>query len=345
LPTAKVTDAHDLALTAYGRFPATQAKGLVIRGRVQHSEISDIVRINGYRSGAATRLGWSQIPRTCIGDGLNCQRQTRSETRRTSRGPQKYREAAADFSLVIDSRPELRLAYWYRSQANFGLDQTDDAIADINAFVALDPPQTDSATSASRHLAMGKALRNVAQQLPTAERTGALEAAADELQSAIAVGPATAEMWRHLGAVRELLKEFPRAIEAYARGLEFDPKDAQLRNMRAWTNINANQNLDLAMADFQGALVAEPENAEARVGLGFVLAELGKEDDSRREASIALLNAAENHLILHNVACIYARLSAAESERRIEYENLAIASLQRAVSVSRANPLGQIPTN
>lgn len=179
----------------------------------------------------------------------------------------------------------------------------------------------------------------VAQQLAIAERDGALTAATEELQAAIDLGPATAEMWRHLGAVHELRRAPNVAIDAYTRGLELDPKDTQLRNMRAWVHANSHE-LDAAQSDFEAILDSAPDNAEAHAGLGFVLADLGREDDSRREASVALLAATDNHLLLHNIACIYGRLSSAKPERCDEYENLAIALLQRAMSISRSSPRG-----
>lgn len=250
-----------------------------------------------------------------------------------------FQMAAADFTTVVEASPECRLAYWYRSQARFRLGQNDAAIADIKSFVGLDPAQSASVVPAAQHLAMGKTLRNVAQQLPIAERDGALSAATDELQAAIDLGPPTAEMWRHLGAVHELRSAPAVAIDAYTRGLKLDPQDPQLRNMRAWVHANSHE-LDAAQSDFEAILDSAPDNAEAHAGLGFVLAELGREDDSRREASVALLAATDDQLLLHNIACIYGRLSAAKPERSDEYENLAIALLQRAVSISRTNPMG-----
>ena len=45
-------------------------------------------------------------------------------------------------------------------------------------------------------------------------------------------------------------------------------------------------------------------------------------------------------MVLHNVACTYARLSQGDATRRVEHENLAISLLKRAAVVSRQNALG-----
>ena len=63
-----------------------------------------------------------------------------------------------------------------------------------------------------------------------------------------------------------------------------------------------------------------------------MLAKSGAVVEARHQASAALLHGADNYLVLHNVACIYAELSQTEQERPSEFENLALAMLQREVS-------------
>jgi tetratricopeptide (TPR) repeat protein len=248
-------------------------------------------------------------------------------------------EAVADFSTVLADRPDFQLAYWFRAQANYRLGDADAGLTDVKKFVALSPLRQPNAAPAEERLALGKALRKLAQQLPEAARPKPLSSARDELQAAIEAGPPRAEMWEQLGAVHELSKTPSKAIDAYSRGLALSPDDVRLGNLRAWAYVGGRQ-FELAKADFANVLRTAPNDPEAHAGLGFVLAELGHEDAARREASTALLVAADNQLILHNVACIYGRLSASQPERKIEYENVALASLQRAASISREAFLG-----
>ena len=153
------------------------------------------------------------------------------------------------------------------------------------------------------------------------------------------MGPPTAEMWQHLGAVRELDQSFAKAIDAYTQWPGTFAERRPAPQSPRWTYVNAQQ-FEKAKGDFLAAIRTAADNAEAHAGLGFVLAELGQEDTARQEASTALLVAADNQLVLHNVACIYGRLSATKPQRRIEYENLALTSLQRATSNSRQNFIG-----
>jgi tetratricopeptide (TPR) repeat protein len=247
---------------------------------------------------------------------------------------EKNSEAVADFTQVIDHQRDFSPAYWLRAMSQFRRGNFTLGLADVENFLSLHRNRSDPGPAAQSHLALGTALRRMAQQLKSEARDPLLARAADELQTAIAAGPPTAQMWQHLGAVHELRGAIPEAVDAYSHGLEISATDLQLRNMRAWAYVSQ-KNYDLAEADFAKVLQISPANAEAHAGLGFVVAELGRNDVARHEASAALLAADDNHLVLHNVACIYSRLSETDAGRKIEHENLALAALERACDISR----------
>ena len=90
-----------------------------------------------------------------------------------------------------------------------------------------------------------------------------------------------------------------------------DPKDVKLLVQRGWL-LAALQDQGAAQADFEKAVAEQPEHAEAHSGLGYVLACRKKGAEARREANLALLHGGGDYLILHNVACIYGELSAAD---------------------------------
>ena len=226
-----------------------------------------------------------------------------------------------------------------RAKTLFRLGENEKGFSDLRKFTTLDQLQSNTELQAEKLLVLGKTYRKMAQQLDGEPRKQLLLAAADQLQSAIAARPPTAEMFQHLGAVQELLGSKNEAIVSYSQGLNLSGNDTALLNMRGWVYADQKK-YDLARADFAEALRSSPENPEAHAGLGFVLAQLGHDDDARKEASTALLLGAENHLALHNVACIYGRLSASDPNRKIELENLALAALSHALQVSRQKPIG-----
>ena len=180
---------------------------------------------------------------------------------------------------------------------------------------------------------MGKALRQMAQQLEGDMRTQLLHQSAEQFETAIASGDAVPEMFENLGAVRELLDKPESAIEAYSQGIALAADDVKLRNLRGWAYLYAKK-FDLAQADFSEAVRLSPDDPESHAGLGYVLTLLEDTSGARREASTALLVGSNNYLVLHNVACIYGRLSEVDAESKVEHENLALALLTRAAAVS-----------
>ena len=249
------------------------------------------------------------------------------------------RKALVDFSLVIAARSDFRPAYWFRAKTEFRLGNYQDGQSDLARYLALEKSGLRSEHLCDTLVAMGKALRKLGQELDGDPRTEALARAANQLQEAIASGVRSAEAYQYLGEVREL-QETPReAIESYSQGLNLFADNVALRISRGWAYSKLNQ-LDLARSDFAEAERTSTDNSEAHAGMGFVLAQLGKDDDARQEASAALICGAENQLILHDVACIYGRLSDADPARKTEHENLALVALNRAASLARQNPLG-----
>jgi tetratricopeptide (TPR) repeat protein len=181
----------------------------------------------------------------------------------------------------------------------------------------------------------------MAMDLVGAAKAEALARAADELQAAISSGAETSDTFRHLGAVRELQGKAQDAITAYSQGLKLPGHKVPLLNLRGWAHVSEGQKqYSLARDDFTEALCLEPNNPESHAGLGFVLAEVESADDACTEASASLLCGSDNYLVLHNVACVYGRLSESDPRRKLEHENLALAALKRAVELSRRHPTG-----
>jgi hypothetical protein len=81
-------------------------------------------------------------------------------------------------------------------------------------------------------------------------------------------------------------------------------------------------------------------SAEALAGLGYVEARLRQSAEAQRHAALAVLQAGNDYLILHNVACIYSRLADNNLSTARAHEDAAIALLARAVQIWRTTRSG-----
>jgi Flp pilus assembly protein TadD len=135
-----------------------------------------------------------------------------------------------------------------------------------------------------------------------------------------------------LGAVLKDQGRLSLAVDSLTRALSLKPDDPQLLVNRGWVN-EALDRVDAAAADFSAALALDERNAEAFVGLAYIDARRGRNSDAQRRAALALLHGGNDYLILHNVACVYAKLAtAAQTDGGASQEQAAIDLLSRAVS-------------
>ena len=153
-----------------------------------------------------------------------------------------------------------------------------------------------------------------------------------QLREAWKLGAQAPEIFFDLGVMLEATGQLNDAIAAYSQGLEIAPKDVKLRNARGWAYEQLEQH-DKGMTDFTAAAGSDPENAEAHSGLGYVRAVQKAPPEAQREADLALAHGADNHLILHNVACIYAALAQHGGVQASGYKDVAIALLRRALKL------------
>ena len=112
-----------------------------------------------------------------------------------------------------------------------------------------------------------------------------------------------------------------------------------MRLKRAWAYEAAGEH-DKAKADFAAAAGVDPDNAEAHSGLGYVDALRQLPAEAQREADLALLSGANDYLILHNVACIYAALSQAGGPQTPAQQDAAMALVRRAVELWKSRKSG-----
>jgi tetratricopeptide (TPR) repeat protein len=181
--------------------------------------------------------------------------------------------------------------------------------------------------SAARAMEMGR--RGVGRTL--------LTAAEAELRKATDLGDRTPALFEELGATYEQLGQLPKAVAAYTRAAALDPKAAQPLVMRGWVRVGLKE-YDRAQDDFTEAVKRDPEHAEAHTGLGYVQACRNVPAEAQQEALQALMlreitHRANDYLIFHNAACIYAELARSDVARSARYEDQTIALLRRAIDL------------
>jgi tetratricopeptide (TPR) repeat protein/tRNA A-37 threonylcarbamoyl transferase component Bud32 len=241
-------------------------------------------------------------------------------------------EALAHFDLLAEERPRFFAVHLLRAQAHLAQGQSPAALDDLNRFLAQDTafdPESGAACQRRGHY-----LRRLATHLPLAAVKAARELAISQFLQAEALGEKTAELFQELGAAQMAQGRADAAVEAYTRGLELAPADFKLLKGRGFA-LRDLARYEQAETDLAAALRVKPNDSEAHSMLGCVYARMGRVEAARREADVALLGGSGDYMVLHNVACIHAILSdaAPEASSASEYQNLALAILQREVAL------------
>ncbi len=250
-------------------------------------------------------------------------------------------KALDDFTLVIKERPQGHPASLRRARIHFGRGDVKLAMADLDAFLAggtaLDPQ------SPQLYAERGRRMRLMFPELPRPVRKTHLLMSLEQLQTAVTRGARSAAVFEELGAVLEFLGRIPEAVEAYTAAVALAPKEVRLSVKRAWAYEKLDQ-YDDAAADFAAAIRLDPAHAEAQAGLAYIQACQGKAPaEASRLATQAVLQGAGDYLILHNVACVYGKLSDRDPKRVREYQDLALVILQREVELWRRDRTGPDP--
>jgi tRNA A-37 threonylcarbamoyl transferase component Bud32 len=129
------------------------------------------------------------------------------------------------------------------------------------------------------------------------------------------------------------------AVGSFTRGLLKKPGDGRLLNLRGRAYLIL-KDTRRGREDYEKAAKVEtsqPEaeriRAEAHSWLGYQYAEEKAVADAQAEASLAMLNGGKNYLIVHNVACIFAKLGETDPKRAKVHVNTCFEHLHRAVAL------------
>lgn len=250
--------------------------------------------------------------------------------------------AIADLGIVLDERPDFSPGRLLRCRIYYLTEQPEDARADLDLVLASSasiphaevPFAPDGAAACfERAQFIRRLLSSAVPDRIELDRAGLLQLALTELQQAINQGGDWAGLFAEAGSVLELLGAFPDAYAAYSKSIETDPTNDALLVKRGWMQALRLNRVNEAIADFEAALTANPENAEAHSAHGFLLAIVNPSLDAERAALQAVLHGAGDYLILHNVACIYAELATRAADGADAYEQTAITILRRGLQL------------
>jgi tetratricopeptide (TPR) repeat protein len=247
--------------------------------------------------------------------------------------------ALSDLNMVIAERKDFYPAYLLRARVELLRGSQSAGLEDLNALLKQGTASGLDLATADGLGRRGRMLRRVAAQLPDDAAQATLRLACHDLETAISLGGRSAEIYTDLGAVRELMGQADRAVEAYSAALQLAPQDVGTRIHRGWLFQKLGL-YDDASRDFSQAIAADVTQAEPHAGLGYVLACQQSFVPAQEEAAKALLYGADDYLILHNVACIYAEMSRTDLQRQTEHRKLAIATLGKAVDLWHAGGAG-----
>jgi tetratricopeptide (TPR) repeat protein len=244
------------------------------------------------------------------------------------------KNAMDDFDLVVAKKPYLRAALLFRAQVRFAEGQADLGLEDIDRYIANEG--TLDRRGWQIHGARGHILRSIHSELPSEKRRDKwgrtlAELAIEELMQAVSLGGQAWDIFDDLGAMLEHTGRPRDAIPAYSKGLEFAPSNVKLLNKRGWAFEAFGRHKE-ALADFTTAAKADPANGEAHTGAGYVLAMLKDVSQAQRAADLAMALGADEFLVLHNVACIYATLADSLGTSGPAYQEVAIAILKRSIA-------------
>jgi serine/threonine protein kinase/Flp pilus assembly protein TadD len=236
----------------------------------------------------------------------------------------------SDLSNLLAARPQFLPARALRAQAYLLQGKPGQSMEDVDAVAAAD--KTDTFLGASVNERRGHLLRKWMRSWPEAVALIAAAEAERQLLVAVDGGARSPQLFADLGAVQDRLGRAAEAVKAYSKSLQFAPGNASVLMMRAvaYTRL---KRYDDASADFLEVARLDPGDARAHGWLGYVLAVKGGRDAPAREAVEALTAVADDFVIVHHAACIFAERAHGAGAQGAEDLNVTMILLRRAIAI------------
>jgi tetratricopeptide (TPR) repeat protein len=102
------------------------------------------------------------------------------------------------------------------------------------------------------------------------------------LEDVILVDATHVKAYNAMGVTYDILRDFPRAVEAYKRALRLNPNLAYVQNNLGYSYL-LQGNLDSAIEAFKAAILLDDENERYHNNLGLAYAKKGLYDDALKE--------------------------------------------------------------
>ncbi len=237
----------------------------------------------------------------------------------------KKAQAIEDLDLALQRSPEFVPARELRASLhltfgdfNAGLDDLNGTGSHLVHKGALDIKSEDV-------LRQAIFLRNLA--LRVSGRRQMLAQAALEKLAMVADLHKTPQFYSEQAFVQRIRGNGIGSLNALNWAVERFPDEISLYRQRGWLFAEILKDPQAADKDFTRVLQKDSDDPDANAGAGYAAACMGKSELARRLAARALLNGAEDYLVLFHVACIFARL---DSQSQGGDAKFACTALQRA---------------
>lgn len=222
-----------------------------------------------------------------------------------------WREAHADLNKVVEARPELALAHFYRAAALRGLGEPAKADADLTKALELRPKWCELHFDRAR----------------MRELSGNSAGAAADDAEVLKTTPTSAQGWTCKGISAGRLGKKDVALESLKKALELDPRYVPALEEKAAVLASMPGRLQESVATLDEALQVAPRAVSLRLSRGHLLALLGKDAAARADAEACAAQTSDA-TTLAEAAAIYARTARTYKDRTRALELLAVALRQ-----------------
>jgi len=220
----------------------------------------------------------------------------------------QYEQAIADFDRAIQLDPQDAKAYSNRGAAYADLGQYEQAIADFDQAIQINPQYAEVYTN------RGAAYAGLGQY----------EQAITDYDRAIQLDPQYAEAYYNRGVAYADLSRYEQAIADYDRAIQINPQDAEAYYNRGVAHYKLGQ-YEEAIADYDRAIQINPQLAEAYSNRGAAYADLGQHEQAIADYDRAIQLDPQLAEAYYNRGLAYANLG--------QYEQ-AIADYDRAIQIN-----------
>lgn len=170
---------------------------------------------------------------------------------------------------------------------------------------------------------------------------GRLDQARRELQAVVSRQPKPIAALTMTGIIDEMQKKPDEARRSYERAVELNPRAAVAANNLAWLQVQAGENLDVALQLAQAAKAQLPDSPEVNDTLGWIYYKKGLASLAVPALRQSVQKSPANPIFHYHLGLAYAHAGDKEKARRSLQEALAL-NLEPAAAADAARVLAQL---